>query len=50
MDDVSDDDTDDDVEAKVTNCINSGTVNADLNAGGITGAMARENDLDPTAR
>ncbi len=47
VDDVSDDDTDDDVEAKVTNCINSGTVNADLNAGGITGAMARENDLDP---
>lgn len=25
----------------------AGTVNADLNAGGITGAMARENDLDP---
>lgn len=47
VDDVSDDDTDDDVEAKVTNCINSGTVSADLNAGGITGAMARENDLDP---
>ena len=47
VDDVSDDDTDDDVEAKVTNCINSGVVNADINAGGITGAMARENDLDP---
>ena len=45
--DVSDEDTDDDVEAKVTNCINSGEVNADINAGGITGAMARENDLDP---
>ena len=47
VDDISDEDTDDDVEAKVTNCINSGMVNADLNAGGITGAMARENDLDP---
>ena len=47
VDDVSDDDTDDDVEAKVTNCINSGVVNADINAGVITGAMARENDLDP---
>ncbi|WP_455501777.1 hypothetical protein [Gemmiger sp.] len=47
VDDISDDDTDDDVEAKVTNCINSGEVNADINAGGITGAMARENDLDP---
>lgn len=47
VDDISDDDTDEDVEAKVTNCINSGEVNADINAGGITGAMARENDLDP---
>ena len=47
VDDISDDDTADDVEAKVTNCINSGEVNADLNAGGIAGAMARENDLDP---
>ena len=45
--DVSDEDTDEDVEAKVTNCINSGVVNADINAGGIAGAMARENDLDP---
>ena len=43
VDDISDEDTDDDVEAKVTNCINSGVVNADINAGGITGAMAREN-------
>lgn len=47
VDDISDEDTDDDVEAKVTNCINSGIVNADINAGGIAGAMARENDLDP---
>lgn len=47
VDDVSDEDTDEDVEAKVTNCINSGEVNADINAGGIAGAMARENDLDP---
>ena len=27
--------------------MNLGEVNADINAGGITGAMARENDLDP---
>ena len=47
MDDISDEDTDSDVEAKVSNCINSGSVYADINAGGITGAMARENDLDP---
>ena len=47
VDDISDEDTDSDVEAKVSNCINSGSVYADINAGGITGAMARENDLDP---
>ena len=47
VNDISDEDTDEDVEAKVTNCINSGVVNADINAGGIAGAMARENDLDP---
>ena len=47
VNDVSDDDTDSDVEAKVDNCVNNGTVEADINAGGITGAMARENDLDP---
>ena len=35
------------MEAKVDNCVNNGSVSADINAGGITGAMARENDLDP---
>lgn len=45
--DVSDSDTDSDTEGKVFNCRNEGSVNADINAGGITGAMARENDLDP---
>ena len=47
FEDVSDSDTDGDTEGKVFNCINLGEVNADINAGGITGAMARENDLDP---
>lgn len=47
FEDVSDEDTDGDTEGKVFNCLNAGEVNADLNAGGITGAMARENDLDP---
>ena len=47
FEDVSDDDTDGDTEGKVFNCSNAGSVNADINAGGITGAMARENDLDP---
>lgn len=45
--DVSDSDTDTDTEGKVFNCRNEGSVNADINAGGIAGAMARENDLDP---
>jgi hypothetical protein len=47
FEDVSDSDTDGDTEGKVFNCMNLGEVNADINAGGITGAMARENDLDP---
>lgn len=47
FEDVSDSDTDGDTEGKVFNCMNLGEVNADINAGGITGAMARENDLNP---
>ena len=45
--DVSDTDTEQDTTGKVSYCVNHGTVDADINAGGITGAMARENDLDP---
>lgn len=45
--DISDSDTESDTEGKVFNCRNEGSVNADINAGGIAGAMARENDLDP---
>ncbi len=47
VEDISDADTDEDTSGKVENCINSGTVNADINAGGIVGAMSHENDLDP---
>lgn len=47
FEDVSDSDTDNDTEGKVFHCRNEGSVNADINAGGIAGAMARENDLDP---
>ncbi len=46
IDDVSDADTPDDLTGKVANCVNYGEVLADLNAGGIAGAMALENDLD----
>lgn len=44
--DVSDKDTEADLTGKVEKCVNYGTVLADLNAGGIAGAMAVENDLD----
>jgi len=45
--DASDNDTDEDTNGKVEDCKNYGFVEADLNAGGIIGAMAIENDLDP---
>ena len=45
--DVSDMDTPEDITGKVESCNNSGSVLADMNAGGIAGAIAPENDLDP---
>lgn len=47
--DISDADTAEDLTAKVADCENYGAVLADLNAGGISGAIAIENDLDPEA-
>ena len=47
--DVSDADTQEDLSAKLEDCRNYGTVQADLNAGGIVGAIAIESDLDPEA-
>lgn len=47
--DVSDADTENDLTGKVDRCINFGAVFADLNGGGIAGAMSFENDLDPEA-
>lgn len=44
--DISDNDTPELLTGKVQSCINTGNVSADLNAGGIAGAMALENDLD----
>ena len=46
IEDVSDLDTAENLTGKVENCVNHGSVLADLNAGGIAGAMAMENDLD----
>ena len=45
--DVSDADTPEDMTSKIENCINHGAILADLNGGGIVGAIALENDLDP---
>ena len=45
--DISDEDTALDTTGKVENCANYGAVLADLNAGGVAGAISPENDLDP---
>lgn len=45
--DVSDSDRKDDLSGKVQSCVNYAAVLGDLNVGGISGAMAMENDLDP---
>lgn len=47
FEDVSLQDSDDIVEGKIKSCNNLGDVSGDINIGGITGAIARENDLDP---
>ncbi len=45
--DVSDDDTAEDLSAKIQDCLNLGSVDGDWNVGGIAGAIALENDMDP---
>ena len=47
--DHSDADTAEDITAKIERCENNGAVFADLNGGGIAGAIAFESDLDPEA-
>ena len=44
--DTSDQDTDELLTGKVESCLNYGSVLADLNTGGISGAISMENDLD----
>lgn len=44
--DLSDQDTPDLLTGKVETCFNYGSIQAELNVGGIVGAMAMENDLD----
>lgn len=45
--DISDMDTEKDTIGKVSDCTNTGSIQADLNIGGIVGAITLENDLDP---
>lgn len=45
--DVSDADTAEDLSAKIQDCLNLGSVDGDWNVGGIAGAIALENDMDP---
>ncbi len=45
--DISDLDTEIDLTGKIADCTNRGAVHADLNAGGIVGAVSIENDFDP---
>lgn len=45
--DISDKDTEKDLNGKVSDCINRGSVAGDLNVGGIAGSIGFENDLDP---
>lgn len=47
--DHSDEDTEDDLTAKISKCQNQGAIYADLSGGGIAGAIAFESDLDPEA-
>lgn len=44
--DLSDEDTEEDLTGKVADSRNYGPIYADLNGGGITGAIAMENDAD----
>ena len=44
--DVSDMDTEEDLTCKVESCVNHGAVSADINVGGIAGAISLENDMD----
>lgn len=45
--DLSDADITDILEGRVLNCVNTGSVEADLNVGGITGTMGLESTADP---
>ena len=45
--DISEEDTQAQTTGKVADCVNKGTVDGDINAGGIAGSLAIEYDFDP---
>lgn len=45
--DISDNDTEEEFNGKISQCKNIGDISGDLNVGGIVGAIAWENDKDP---
>ena len=45
--DISDLDTEEEMDGEISHCRNFGSVSADINAGGVVGSMAFENDFDP---
>lgn len=45
--DISDTDTESQIEGKVANCTNKGVVTGDINVGGIAGAMSVDRSFDP---
>ncbi len=45
--DISEDDTQSQTTGKISGCTNEGTIEGDLNVGGIAGQMAIEYDFDP---
>lgn len=47
FEDVSDEDLAAMTDGKIEDCLNQGTIEADVNVGGVAGAMALENVLDP---
>lgn len=47
VEDISDDGSEDEANGRIANCKNAGTVDGDINAGGIVGSLAIEYDFDP---
>ena len=45
--DISEEDTQAQTTGKIADCVNKGTVDGDINAGGIAGSLAIEYDFDP---